>query len=84
MNAGVSVRLKRDDGFKPRLIGTPEQIALRIQQYEAISIDILLGGFLNFIQDVENFGWTIRPLVRALPSLRTTHQRATSSSGVTV
>ncbi len=33
-------------------------------------MDILLTGFLHFIEEVENFGWSIRPLVRSLPSLR--------------
>jgi FMNH2-dependent dimethyl sulfone monooxygenase len=59
-----------NDGFKPKLIGTPEQIAQRIQEYEAVGVDILLTGFLHFIEEVEQFGWQIRPLVRNLPSLR--------------
>jgi FMNH2-dependent dimethyl sulfone monooxygenase len=59
-----------NDGFKPQLIGTPEFIANRIQQYEAVGIDILLTGYLHFIEEVDYFGWTVRPLVRELPSLR--------------
>jgi FMNH2-dependent dimethyl sulfone monooxygenase len=59
-----------NDGFKPQLIGTPEFIAQRIQQYEAVGIDVLLTGYLHFIEEVDYFGWTVRPLVRQLPSLR--------------
>jgi len=59
-----------NDGFKPRLIGTPEHIAHRVQAYEAVGVDILLTGFLHFIEEVEQFGWRVRPLLRELPSLR--------------
>ncbi|GAC1584022.1 MAG: dimethyl sulfone monooxygenase SfnG [Candidatus Velthaea sp.] len=59
-----------NDGFKPRLIGSPETIARRIQEYEAVGVDILLGGFLHFIEEVEAFGRRVRPLLRDLPSLR--------------
>ena len=69
-NSSFEDLVQYNDGFKPRLIGTPEQIAERIQAYEAVGIDILLTGFLHFIQEVEDFGWSIRPLVRSLPSLR--------------
>jgi len=68
-----------NDGFKPGLIGTPEQIATRIQEYEAVGVDIILTGFLNFIQEVEDFGWSVYPLVRSLPSLRPEQQPTTVS-----
>jgi FMNH2-dependent dimethyl sulfone monooxygenase len=71
-----------NDGFKPGLIGTPEQIARRIQAYEAVGVDILLTGFLHYIQEVEDFGWNIRPLVRELPSLRSQQRIEEVSSGV--
>ena len=69
-NSSFEDLVQYNDGFKPRLIGTPAQIAERIQQYEAVGVDILLTGFLHFIEEVERFGWQVRPLVRALPSLR--------------
>jgi len=77
-NSSFEDLVQYNDGFKPRLIGTPEQIASRIQAYEAVGVDILLTGFLHFIQEVEDFGWNIRPLVRALPSLRVEQQVAVS------
>jgi FMNH2-dependent dimethyl sulfone monooxygenase len=69
-NSSFEDLVQYNDGFKPRLIGSPETIARRIQQYEAAGVDILLGGFLHFIEDVETFGWRVRPLLRELPSLR--------------
>jgi FMNH2-dependent dimethyl sulfone monooxygenase len=68
-----------NDGFKPELIGTPAHIAQRIQQYEAAGIDILLTGYLHFIEEVEYFGWAVRPLVEKLPSLRTPRLEAVGS-----
>jgi FMNH2-dependent dimethyl sulfone monooxygenase len=59
-----------NDGFKPQLIGTPEHIATRIQEYEAVGVDILLTGYLHFIEEIDYFGWRVRPLLRELPSLR--------------
>ena len=62
--------VQRNEGFKPGLIGTAEQIARRIQQFEAVGVDILLTGFLHFIQEMEDFGWRIQPLLKEMPSLR--------------
>ncbi|HEY8449416.1 MAG TPA: dimethyl sulfone monooxygenase SfnG [Bacillota bacterium] len=59
-----------NDGFKTGLIGTPEQIARRIQELEAVGVDLVLCGFLHFIEEVERFGQEVVPRVRALPSLR--------------
>ncbi|GAC1386756.1 MAG: dimethyl sulfone monooxygenase SfnG [Ktedonobacteraceae bacterium] len=80
-NSGFEDLVQYNDGFKPKLIGTPEQIASRIQAYEAVGVDILLTGFLHFIEEVENFGWSIRPLVQALPSLRSEHEFSLAHSG---
>ncbi len=80
-NSGFEDLVQYNDGFKPKLIGTPEQIASRIQAYEAVGVDILLTGFLHFIEEVENFGWSIRPLVRTLPSLRSKHDFLFAHSG---
>lgn len=59
-----------NDGFKTGLIGTPDQIARRIQDLEAIGVDLVLCGFLHFIEEVEAFGRRVVPLVRDLPSQR--------------
>lgn len=55
-----------NDGFRTNLIGTPEQIAERIVALKAIGVDLVLGGFLHYLEDVEYFGKRVLPLVREL------------------
>ncbi|MEE6211322.1 dimethyl sulfone monooxygenase SfnG [Salarchaeum sp. III] len=52
-----------NDGFKTGLIGTEEQIVERIRELDAIGIDIVLTGFLNYDWELEQFGETIIPAV---------------------
>lgn len=78
-NSSFEDLVQYNDGFKPRLVGTPEQIAERIQAYHAVGVDILLTGFLHFIEEVERFGWQVRPLLEQLPSRRPS--RALAAAG---
>ncbi len=55
-----------NDGFRTNLIGTPRQIAERIVALKAIGVDLVLTGFLHFIEEVEYFGRRVLPLVREL------------------
>jgi dimethylsulfone monooxygenase len=55
-----------NDGFRPNLVGTPEQIARRILDYKAVGVNLILGGFLHYLEEVEYFGKRILPLVREL------------------
>lgn len=55
-----------NDGFKTNLIGSPEQIAARIVELKSIGVDLVLAGFLHFIEEVEYFGEKVLPLVREL------------------
>lgn len=55
-----------NDGFKTNLIGTPEQIAERIVALKNVGVDLILSGFLHFIEEVEYFGEKVLPLVREL------------------
>lgn len=55
-----------NDGFKTNLIGTPQQIAERIVALKAVGVDLVLGGFLHFQEEVEYFGKHVLPLVREL------------------
>ncbi|MDB4973634.1 MAG: Alkanesulfonate monooxygenase, FMNH(2)-dependent protein [Myxococcaceae bacterium] len=55
-----------NDGFKTGLIGTPEQIAERIVAYKAVGVDLVLGGFLHYHEDITHFGRRVLPLVREL------------------
>ena len=55
-----------NDGFRTNLIGTPEQIARRIVALKSIGVDLVLAGFLHFIEEVEYFGKKVLPLVREI------------------
>jgi dimethylsulfone monooxygenase len=60
-----------NDGFKSKLIGTADQIAERIGEFEALGVDLILTGFLHFTDELPAFGRDVVPRVRALPSRRT-------------
>ncbi|PQV54071.1 dimethylsulfone monooxygenase SfnG [Paraburkholderia sp. BL21I4N1] len=55
-----------NDGFRTNLIGTPRQIAERIVELKAVGVDLILAGFLHFIEEVEYFGEKVLPIVREL------------------
>jgi FMNH2-dependent dimethyl sulfone monooxygenase len=55
-----------NDGFRTGLIGTPEQVARRIIEYKKRGVDLFLLGFLHFIEEIEQFGTTVLPIVREL------------------
>jgi FMNH2-dependent dimethyl sulfone monooxygenase len=55
-----------NDGFKTRLIGTPEEIAERIVSYKEIGVNLLLTCYLNFTEEVAAFGRDVMPIVREL------------------
>ena len=58
--------MQYNDGFKTNLIGTPQQIAERIVELKSVGVDLVLSGFLHFIEEVEYFGEKVLPLVRQL------------------
>lgn len=55
-----------NDGFRTNLIGTPEQIAERIYHLKTLGVNLVLGGFLHFQEEVAYFGERVMPLVREL------------------
>lgn len=55
-----------NDGFRTGLIGTPEQVAHRIVEYKRRGANLLLLGFLHYLEDVEYFGRNVLPLVREI------------------
>ena len=65
-----------NDGFKTGLVGTPEEIAERIVAYKQVGVDLILGGFLHYLEDVEHFGRRVLPLVRELESQRASRAAA--------
>ncbi|WP_241989509.1 MULTISPECIES: hypothetical protein [unclassified Halorubrum] len=58
-----------NDGFKTGLIGTDEQIIERIRKLDAIGVDIILTGFLDFKPELTRFGETIIPAIEAADPL---------------
>ncbi|ASU85390.1 dimethyl sulfone monooxygenase SfnG [Nocardiopsis gilva YIM 90087] len=55
-----------NDGFRTRLIGEPEQIARRVVEYKARGANLLLLGFLHYLEDVAHFGEHVLPVIREL------------------
>jgi dimethylsulfone monooxygenase len=60
-----------NDGFRTNLIGTPEQIAERIVTLKSVGVNLVLAGFLHYLEEVEFFGKRVLPLVRQLENART-------------
>ncbi|KAL9612089.1 MAG: hypothetical protein Q9167_003311 [Letrouitia subvulpina] len=55
-----------NDGFKTKLIGTPQQIADRILLLKSLGVDIVLLAFLHYDDEIQSFGEQVLPLVRKL------------------
>ncbi|MDQ4490035.1 dimethyl sulfone monooxygenase SfnG [Sinomonas sp. ASV486] len=55
-----------NDGFRTKLIGTPEQIAERVVEYKKIGVNLFLTGYLHFQEELEAFGRDVLPIVREL------------------
>jgi FMNH2-dependent dimethyl sulfone monooxygenase len=55
-----------NDGFRTGLVGTPEQIARRILEYKRRGVNLVLLGFLHYLEDVEQFGREVLPIIRDL------------------
>lgn len=58
--------IQYNDGFRTKLIGTPEQIARRAIEYKKRGVNLLLLGFLHYHEEVEYFGKHVLPIVREL------------------
>jgi FMNH2-dependent dimethyl sulfone monooxygenase len=69
-NSNFEDLVQYNDGFKSGLVGTPEQVAERIVAYKALGVDLILGGFLHYLEDVAYFGKRVLPLVRELEAQR--------------
>ncbi|MFW6317376.1 MAG: dimethylsulfone monooxygenase SfnG [Halorubrum sp.] len=52
-----------NDGFKTGLIGTEEQIIERVRKLDAVGVDIVLAGFLDFAPELKRFGETVIPAI---------------------
>jgi FMNH2-dependent dimethyl sulfone monooxygenase len=61
--------IQYNDGFKTGLIGTEEQIIERVRKLDAIGVDIVLAGFLDFEPELKRFGETVIPAIEAADPL---------------
>ncbi|WP_437625741.1 dimethylsulfone monooxygenase SfnG [Sorangium sp. So ce1151] len=68
-NSSFEDLVQYNDGFRTGLIGTPEQIARRIVAYQAAGVDLVLTGFLHYLEEVEQFGKKVLPIVRELEAV---------------
>jgi FMNH2-dependent dimethyl sulfone monooxygenase len=50
-------------GLRAGLVGTPEQVAARIRELEAVGVDLLLLQFSPQLEEMERFSETVMPLV---------------------
>ena len=51
-------------GIHAGLVGTPEQIAERMREFEAIGIETFLLQFHPVVEELERFGEKLMPLLR--------------------
>ena len=56
--------VQQNDGFRPDMIGTAEQIASKIEALHSAGIDVIQCGFLHYEEDLKAFGEKVIPLVR--------------------
>ncbi|BAZ44224.1 alkanesulfonate monooxygenase [Chondrocystis sp. NIES-4102] len=73
-NSNFEDLVQYNDGFRSGLIGTKEQVAEKIQKFHEVGVDLILGGFLHYSDDLPAFGRNVIPLVHKLESLRTTEE----------
>lgn len=62
-NSSFANLIQPNDGFKTGLIGTAEHIRERIRALEAVGVDLVLCGFVDFVEEPTVFGAeVIKPL----------------------
>ncbi|MFJ5098805.1 MULTISPECIES: dimethylsulfone monooxygenase SfnG [unclassified Streptomyces] len=77
-DSGFEDLVQYNDGFRTGLIGTPEQVAERIVAYKRRGVDLLLLGFLHYLEEVEYFGSRVLPLVRELEAQQPADEEETA------
>ena len=50
-------------GLRAGLVGTPERVAERVRELEAVGVDLLLLQFSPQFEEMERFAETVMPLV---------------------
>jgi len=57
-------------GLRSGLVGTPEQVAERIRQFEDAGVDLLLLQFSPQLEEMERFAAEVMPYFRGAPAVR--------------
>ena len=65
-------------GLRSGLVGTPEQVAARILEFEAIGLDLLLLQFSPQLEEMERFAEEVIPLVNGRPGKEARRRRRPS------
>jgi FMNH2-dependent dimethyl sulfone monooxygenase len=52
-------------GLRPGLVGTPEQVAERVMQFEEVGVDLLLLQCSPQLEEMERFAAEVMPLTGA-------------------
>ncbi|MBY0558530.1 dimethylsulfone monooxygenase SfnG [Hyphomicrobium sp.] len=58
-NSSLAHLVQPNDGFKTGLIGTPERLIEQIRALEAAGVDLVLCGFLDFLEEPTVFGHAV-------------------------
>lgn len=66
-------------GLRPNFVGTPQQVADRIREYEAVGVDTLLIQFSPALTELERFGEQVIPLVNGTAREGEQSQAATTT-----
>ncbi len=68
-NSSFANLVQPNDGFKTGLIGTAEQIRERVRALEAAGVELILCGFIDFLEEPALFGASvIRPIHGSAPT----------------
>lgn len=71
-NSSFANLVQPNDGFKTGLIGTADQIRARVRALEALGVELILCGFVDFLSEPAAFGASVIDALRKEEAL--THQ----------
>ena len=70
-NSSFANLVQPNDGFKTGLIGTADQIRERVRALEAAGVDLVLCGFVDFLEEPAAFGASVIAPLKARRAART-------------
>ena len=69
LNSNLDVQISKEEysvsnrGLRPRLIGTPQQIAAKVKEYEAAGLELIIIQCANMKEELRNIAEKLFPLV---------------------